>query len=85
MGSVGQNSFFSEHDHVAHHIKENQECSNMVAYILSADPPPPRPWNCVSRSKFKFSEHGHIAYQIKESHECSNMVANILPTDPPYP
>ena len=34
----GQNSTFSEECHVADQIKENQECSNMVAYILPADP-----------------------------------------------
>ena len=31
----------AEHGHVAYRIKENHECSNMVAYILPADP---RPW-----------------------------------------
>ena len=31
MGSMGQNSTFSEHGHVAYQIKENHECSNMVA------------------------------------------------------
>ena len=30
LGSVGQNTTFSEHGHVAYEIKENQECSNMV-------------------------------------------------------
>ena len=29
----------SEHGHVAYQIKENHNCSNMVANILSADPP----------------------------------------------
>ena len=29
-----------EHGHVAYQIKGNQECSNMVANILPADPPP---------------------------------------------
>ena len=38
IGSVGQNSTFSEHGHVAYQIKENQECSNMVANILPSDP-----------------------------------------------
>ena len=40
MGSEGQNITFSEHGHVAYQIKEDQECSNMVASILPADPPP---------------------------------------------
>ena len=34
MGSVGQNSTFSEHGPVAYQIKDNQEYSNMVANIL---------------------------------------------------
>ena len=33
----------SEHDHVTYQIKENQECTNMVANILLADPLPPTP------------------------------------------
>ena len=37
MGSEGQNSTFSEHGHVTYQIKENQECTNMVANILLAD------------------------------------------------
>ena len=39
MGSVGQNSTFKENEHVAYQIKENLECSNMVANILRTDPP----------------------------------------------
>ena len=41
MGSVGQNSTFSEHVHVAYQIKKNHKCSNLVANILPADPLPP--------------------------------------------
>ena len=41
MGSVGQNATVSEYGHDAYQIKENQECSNMVANILHTDPPPP--------------------------------------------
>ena len=37
MGSVGQNSTFSEQGNVTYQIKENHECSNMVANILQAD------------------------------------------------
>ena len=37
MWSVGQNSTSSEHGHVTCQIKENHECSNMVANILPAD------------------------------------------------
>ena len=39
IGSVGQNSTFSEHGHVAYQI-ENNECSKMVVNILPADPHP---------------------------------------------
>ena len=39
----GQNSTFSEHGHVAYQNKKNHECSNVVANILPADPPPPQP------------------------------------------
>ena len=51
MGSKDQNSTISEHGHVAYQIKDNHECSNMVANILPADPPPLDPGYEVSRSK----------------------------------
>ena len=35
-----QNSTFPEHGRVAYQINGNHECSNMVANILPADPPP---------------------------------------------
>ena len=38
MGSIGQKSAFSEHGHVSYQIKENHECSSIVANILLADP-----------------------------------------------
>ena len=34
MGSIGQNSTFSQHGHVAYEIKENHKCSDMVANIV---------------------------------------------------
>ena len=77
-GSIGQNSAFSEHGHVAYKIKEDHECSNMVVNILRADPPPP-PYpptlgmGSVGQNSL-FSEHDHVAYQIKDNQECSNMV-----------
>ena len=40
MGSIGQDSAFSEQSHIAYQIKENHECSNMVAIILPSDPSP---------------------------------------------
>ena len=41
MGSVGQNSNFSEHGHVAYQTKENHEWGYMVANILPTDLYPP--------------------------------------------
>ena len=37
-----KNHLFSEHGQVAYKIKGNHECSNMVANILPAAPPPPQ-------------------------------------------
>ena len=41
----GLNSTFSEHNHVAYQIKGNHKCSNMVAYVLPADPYPSWGWD----------------------------------------
>ena len=61
MGSVCENSFFSEFGHVSYQILENQQCTNTVAIILPTDPhpyyppsPSLRPWGWVSRSKLNF-------------------------------
>ena len=78
MGSVGQTSTFSEHGHVAYQIKENHECSTMVARRPPPPPPDPGDW-----TKFNFSEHGHVAHQINGNHKCSRMFATIMPTDHP--
>ena len=43
MGSIGQNSTFSENGHVAYKIKKNHEGSNMVPNMLPVAPPPPPP------------------------------------------
>ena len=71
-------------------IKDNHECSNVVANILPAAPPPhththlhphlqsPTLWmESVGKKIIFFSVHGHITYQIKENHKC----CNILPAD----
>ena len=81
-GSKGQNSTFLEHGHVAYQVKENHECSNMVANILPADPLPPHDLGGSMGQISASSEHGHVAYQSKGNSKCSNMVANILCTDP---
>ena len=44
MGSLGQNATVSENGRVTYQIKENHECSNMVAHILPADTPYPGGW-----------------------------------------
>ena len=42
MGSIGQNSTFPEHGHVAYQFKGNHEYSTcIVANMLPADYPPP--------------------------------------------
>ena len=72
MGSIGQNSTFTEHGHVANQINGNHECSNMVANILPADPTHLHHLTLGFGSKghkSTFSEHGHVAYQIKMNHE----------------
>ena len=87
MGSVGQNSTFAAHDHVAYQIKENRESSNMIANILPKERPSPTLGMVFIGKNSAFADHGHVAYQIKENQECSCMVANILPADtyPPRP
>ena len=84
VGSKGQIATFSEHCHVAYQIKGNQVCSNMVANILPADPPPP-PHTHLPQNMVML-----LAYHIKGNRECSNMVASILranayPRIPPPP
>ena len=80
MRSKGQNSTFSEHGHVAYQIKCSQECSNIVANILPADPKSlpssPDPGGGVKIQR-------RVAYQIKGNLKCSNMIANTLAADPP--
>ena len=59
MGSVGQNSPFSERGYVANQTIENQECSNRVANILPADPDHGDGVSIGQNSTF--SELGHVA------------------------
>ena len=53
-GSKGQNSTFSDHGHNSYEIKENLECSSMVANMMPLPPPPPDPGDGVNGSKFNF-------------------------------
>ena len=50
-GIIRSEFIFLDYGHVAYQIKENHECSNMVANILAGDPPPD-PWDRFNRSKF---------------------------------
>ena len=64
-------------------LKGITKCSNMVANILSADPPPQMTLGDGSIGQNStFSEQGHIAYQIKGSHKCCNMLSNTVPQTP---
>ena len=74
---------FSEHDHVAYQIKGNHKCSNTVANILPADPPPPRTLG-AKRIYFTFLEHGHFAYQIGGNPECKTQLQLFCPQTPPH-
>ena len=87
MGSIGKNSTFSEHSQVAYKIKGNHECSNVVANILNADPPPPSTlgMGSMDQKNHIYSEHGHVAYQIKgnlemQQHGSKYFTCRPLPT-----
>ena len=79
MGSKVQNSTFSEHGHVAYQIKENHECSNVVANILLADTLTPRMGQIGQN--LPFSEHGHIEYQFKGNQKMQQQGSKYLPGD----
>ena len=79
MGPIGQTSTFSEHGHVAYQIKENRECSNVIATILPADTPD---HGCRQYVKIQLSEHGHVAYQIKGTHQMQQYASKYFPPDP---
>ena len=79
LNGVKRSNFnFLDHGRVAYQIKRNRKYSNMVAYILHADPPP----LCPPIKNTTFPEHNQVAYQSKWNQTCSNMVASILPADP---
>ena len=59
---------FSEYGHVAYHIKENHECSNMVANILLADILNPGD-GVANRSKFNFFRTWSCCISIQREHE----------------
>ena len=70
------------------HIKFNgiTKCSNMVAIILPADPPPPcMPLTRSISQKSTFSENGNVAYQVKWNHEMQQHGSNYFARRPPPP
>ena len=86
-GTIGQYSTFPEHGHVAYQIKWNHE-SNMVANILSVDPPTHTYTLAFTGSigqSSAFSEHGHVAYPIKCNHEMQQHGSNYFACRPPCP
>ena len=66
------------------HIKINEitKCSNIVANILSADPPPMSLTRPIGQDS-AFSEHGHVAYPIKWNHEMQQHGSNYFACRPP--
>ena len=84
VGSIGQNSTFSEHGHVAYQIKENHDCTNMAAAMFWPHIPIPPTLGMKSIGQNStFSEHGHVAYQIKWNQHGSNYIARRPPPPPP--
>ena len=85
MGSKGQDSTFTEHDHVAY---QNQGITCAALWWQNFCLQTPNPMTLGLESKGQnstFSEHGHYAYQIKGNYNCRNMVAKNLPVAPPPP
>ena len=57
MGSVGRNSTFSEHGHLAYQLRESrmqQHGSKYFARSPHTHINPPPPWDVVDRSKINF-------------------------------
>ena len=50
-------------------LKGITKCSNIVANILPADPPPSTLGIRSIGQNLIYAEHGHVAYQIKGNHE----------------
>ena len=61
MRSIGQNSIFLEHGHVAYQNKGNHEMQQHGSKSFARRPPSPRTLgDGVKRSKLTLSEHGHV-------------------------
>ena len=86
LGSKGQSSTFSELGQVSYQSQEIPKCSNMLANILLADPPPHPTlgmWSMGQNYFFQNTVMLHI--KLKGITKCSIMVAHILPANPPTP
>ena len=67
-------------------LKGITKCSNIVANILPADPPPPLGSLMESIGQNSvFSEHGQVAYQIKGNHEMQQHGSKYFARRPPPP
>ena len=65
IGSIGQNSTFSKHSHIAYQIKGNQEMQQHGSKYFARRPFPDPAFSQIS----SFSEQGHVAYQTKGNHQ----------------
>ena len=88
-GTIGQNSTFSEHGHVAYQIKWNHEMQQNGSKYFVRRPPPHTlihsPLTRLIGQNSAFSEHGHVAYQIKWNHETQQHGSNYFACRPPCP
>ena len=77
FGSKGQNTTFSEHDHVAYQIKGNQQMQQYGSKYFAGRPlPDPAVWGRkVKIQLFQNMIMFHI--KLKGITKCSSMVANI--------
>ena len=86
VGSKGHISTFSDYGHVAYQIKENRECSNMVALfcLQTFDTPMTLGIGSLGQNS-TFSEHCHVAYQFKGNHEMQQHGSKYFARRPPSP
>ena len=78
-GTIGQNSTFSEHGHVAYQIKWNHEMQrNGSKYFVRRSPHTliHSPLTRLIGQNSAFSEHGHVAYPINWNHETQQHGSN---------
>ena len=90
-GTIGQNSTFSEHGHVAYQIKWNHEMQQHCSkYFVRRSPPHTHthihsPLTGLIGQNSAFSVHGHVAYPIKWNHEMQQHSSNYFACRPPCP